>query len=175
MSKHVVIAAVILSACALPLLAQGTSGGSSETLSGLLSEVRALRLAVERAASTTPQVQLLTARLTVQNERLTRASREADAAHRDLGRVQSNREAYATEAAEIEDGLGRETDPAKQQLLKVRQRMLKQQWDANVMAEVRLRDRDTELTNTLAIEQGHWVELNRRFDELQAQLAGTPR
>jgi hypothetical protein len=171
MSKDLVVATVILTLCALPVVAQSSSGGSAETLSGLLSEVRALRMAVELAASTSPQVQLLTARLAVQNERVTRASRDADAARQDLGRVQSQASAHASEAAEIEEGLSREGDRERQQRLKERLRQIKLEWDASSVTEAGLRAREVELANILAIEQGQWVELNRRFDELEAQLA----
>jgi hypothetical protein len=176
MSRHFVVAAVIVGACALPVIAQSTSDGGSETLPRLLSEVRALRVAVERATSTTPHVQLLTARLTVQNERVTRASRDADAARQDLGRVQSQASGHASEAAEIQEGLSREGDREKQQQFRARLRQLKLESDALTVAEAGLRAREVELANILALEQGQWVELNRRFDELEAQLAArTPR
>ena len=50
MSKDFVVATMILTLCALPVVAQSSSGGSAETLSGLLSEVRALRMAVARSS-----------------------------------------------------------------------------------------------------------------------------
>ena len=176
MSKDFVVATVILTLCAIPVDAQSSSGGSVETLSALLSEVRALRMAVERAASTSPQVQLLTARLAVQNERVTRASRDADAVRQDLGRVQSQASARASEAAEIEEGLSREGDRERQQRWKERLRQLKLEGDASTVTEAGLRAREGELANILAIEQAQWVELNRRFDELERQLAArTPQ
>ena len=68
-------------ALAVPAFAQ-TAGG--DTIAALLVEVRQLRIAMERAATTTPQVQLLGARLSVQNERLARVERDHDNAKREL-------------------------------------------------------------------------------------------
>ena len=56
-------------------------------------------------------------------------------------------------------------------MLKQQQRMLKGQWDATVAAEARLRARDAESANVLALEQAQWADLNRRFDELERELA----
>jgi hypothetical protein len=156
--------------CAFPLFAQN-AGTGSDILSALLMEVRALRVAVERAASATPQVQLFTARLAVQNERLTRATREADAVHQELDQAQRSAIASAAEGAELEEALRQEADPAKQQVLKQKQHMVKEQLDASIAAEARLRARDAEFANALALEQAQWAELNRRFEELERQLA----
>jgi len=165
-----VLAVMIVAVCVFPVLGQ-SAGGSTDTLSNLLLEVRALRIAVERASASTPQVQLLAARLTVQNERLTTATREADAAHVELEKIQHDAASFTSEAAALEDALSRETDPAKLKALKQQASMVKQQCDASVAAEGRLRARDTEFANALAIEQAQWADVNRRLDELERQLA----
>ena len=59
MKKHALVLTVTLViAGTFPLVAQ-SGAGPSEVLSQLLAEVHALRVAVERSASTSPQVQLL--------------------------------------------------------------------------------------------------------------------
>lgn len=111
MKNHVlVLAALIVAVCAFPLFAQ-KAGGGSDALPALLVEVRALRVAVERAASSTPQVQLLAARLAVQNERLARATREADAARLELDQSQRHATGVAEEAA----GIGRPSGKRRSQ------------------------------------------------------------
>ena len=176
MKKHVFVWTVaIVTAAVFPLLAQSTAGGS-DTLSQLLAEVHALRVAVERSASSGPQVQLLTARLTVQNERLTRATREADAAHLELASLQRDAASFAVDAAAIEEALTHETEPAKVQRLKQQELVTKMQLEATTAKEAQLRARDVEFANALATEQIQWADLNRRFDELEHQLAArSPR
>ncbi len=170
MKTHLIIAAAIVAA-AVPSAVAQSGPGSPDTLSALLVEVRALRVAMERAASTTPQIQLLAARLTVQNERLARVSRTADDAHQELERVQSESASLAARAAQIEDFLTRESDPARARDLKSEQSGVKAQLEEHASIEVRLRARDADLANQAAAEQGQWIELNRRFDELERELA----
>ena len=168
MKTQLMLAAAVIAGAAMPLVAQGT--GSTDTLGALLVEVRALRVAVERAASATPQVQLLAARLSVQNERVSRASREADDARQALAAMQRDQAAFTSQSTELEDRLERETDPKIQVELKVQLRALKEQVDAGAAAETRLQAREAEMANALAAEQTQWTELNRRFDELERQL-----
>jgi predicted nucleic acid-binding Zn-ribbon protein len=171
MKKRFVFALMVVVMCAFPLVAQSDRSGP-DTLSALLVEVRALRVAMERAASTTPQIQLLAARLTVQNERLARVSRDADAAHQDLERVQSQGATFAARAAQLEEAVARETDPARLRDLKSEQSGVKAQIDELALLESRFRARDAELANQVAAEQGQWIEVKRRFDELERELAG---
>src|SRR5215217_6224104 len=65
----------------VPLIAQS---GSGVALAVLLSEVHQLRIAMERAATTTPQIQLLGTRLAVQNERLARADQDHENVRQEL-------------------------------------------------------------------------------------------
>jgi chromosome segregation ATPase len=169
--KTYVIAAALVAAAVLPVIAQ-SSGGDTSTLSALLVEVRALRVAMERAASTTPQIQLLAARLTVQNERLSRVSRDADAAHQELEVVADEGGRLAARVAQIEDAIGRQPSPEMTQQLKNDQMAMKVQLDELSARETRLRAREAELSNAVAAEQAQWTELNRRLDDLERELAG---
>jgi chromosome segregation ATPase len=170
MKTHVILVAAAVAACVLPAIAQ-SAGGSPDALGGILVELRALRIAVERATSTTPQIQLLSARLTVQNERLMRANQEVTAARKEISELEGQQTMFTTQAAALEDQLGRETETKVQQELKVQQRALKEQLDNLVAAEARVRAREAELASVLSVEQNQWAELNRRLDELERQLA----
>ena len=154
MKKHVVVwTVIIVTACVFPLWAQGTAG-SSDTLSRLLAEVHALRVAMERSASTGPQVQLLTARLTVHNERVTRATKELDAVHVELANVQRDAASFAADAAAIEEALGREADPTKIQLLKQQARGQKMHQHGKRSAVARPRSGLRECTGDRADSMG---------------------
>jgi predicted nucleic acid-binding Zn-ribbon protein len=169
MKTHVILVVAVIAACVLPAIAQ--SGGSPDALGAILVELRALRIAVERATTTTPQVQLLAARLTVQNERVSRASRDADAVHQELASMEGAQAMFTAQIADIEDKLSRETQPTTVTELKTQQRALKEQLDGAAAGETRLRAREADLANVLAVEQTQWTELNRRLDDLERQLA----
>lgn len=172
MKTQLMLAAAVVAGAAMPLVAQNS--GAPDTLGALLVEVRALRVAVERAASAAPQVQLLTARLSVQNERVSRAARDADATHQELVEIEHQQSLFAAQATDMQERIESETDPKVQMELKVQQRAIKDQLDAVAANELRLRARDADLANVLAVEQTQWAEINRRFDELERQFAARP-
>jgi len=171
MKTQVMLAAAVGMAWALPAIAQ-SAGGSPDTLSALLAEVHALRVAMERATSTTPQIQLLAARLTVQNDRVSRATRDADAVHDELDKLLAEASGVTARVAQLEEAVSKETEPEKVKQLKAEQLNLKSALDGYPAQEARLRARDSELANLVAVEQAQWVELNRRLDALERDLAG---
>jgi chromosome segregation ATPase len=168
--KTYIAAAALVGAAVLPVLAQ-SGGGDANTLSALLVEVRALRIAMERAASTTPQIQLLSARLSAQNERLSRATRDADNVHQQLEALVAGNAATAARVTQIEEALTRESNPDMARQLRAEQSMIKTQIEESAAQETRLRARDAELANQVAAEEAQWNELNRRLDDLERELA----
>jgi chromosome segregation ATPase len=171
MKTQVMLVAAVAAACTLPAIAQ-SGGGTSDTLSALLVEVRALRVAIERAASTAPEIQLLAARIAVQNERVTRAARDADAAHQELDKLLAEASGVTARVAQLEEAVSRETEPERVKNLKAEQLNLKSALDGYPAQETRLRARDSEFANLVTVEQAQWVELNRRLDDLERELAG---
>lgn len=141
-----------------------------DTLSALLAEVRQLRIAMERAAVTTPQIQLLGARLTVQNERVSRAMREHEEARRALEEISASLAQMTAQLQEMESQAGQETDPDRQRALAGEQINMKYQIADLTAREQRLRALETERAATLGMEQNQWLELNRRIDEIERTL-----
>jgi len=160
-------------ALAVPLLAQT---GAPDALSALLVEVRQLRIAMERAATTTPQVQLLGARLSVQNERLARVERDHDATKRELEDVSATLAQMTRQIEEIDNAAAQETNPERQRGLAREQVDLKFQWTDLSARQLRLRARQSELATRFGSEELQWTELNRRLDEIERTInARTPR
>jgi hypothetical protein len=158
-------------ALAVPAFAQSAAG---DTIAALLVEVRQLRIAMERAATTTPQVQLLAARLSVQNERLARVERDHDMAKRELDDLSSALVQTAMQADNLDNRAAVEANPERQR------QMLQEQADAKAQVaelrerELRLRAREAELAGALGTEQQHWAELNRRLDEVERAINAPP-
>jgi len=160
-------------ALTVPALAQT---GATDTLSALLVEVRQLRIAMERAATTTPQVQLLGTRLSVQSERLARAERDHDGTKRELEDVSGALAQMARRMEEIDNAAAQETNPERQRGLAMDQADLKSQSAELTARQLRLRARWSELATALGSEQLLWTELNRRLDEVERAInARTPR
>jgi chromosome segregation ATPase len=159
-------------ALAVPAFAQ-TAGG--DTIAALLVEVRQLRIAMERAATTTPQVQLLGARLSVQNERLARVERDHDNAKRELDDLSAALAQTAVQADTLDNRVAVETNPERQRQMVQEQADAKSQVAELTAREQRLRARESELAGARAAEQQLWSELNRRLDEVERAINTPPQ
>ena len=159
--------AVLLAACAVPLLAQSAS---NDTHSALLTEVRLLRQALERSAAA-PQIQLLGTRLAVQNERLQAATREYEITRAALQEVQTTlSDMNARLQATIEAADRTTNNPQQQREFEEHQAGLKYEIGKMTTREAQLRARESELATAVASEQNEWLLLNRRLDEFERTL-----
>jgi uncharacterized protein (DUF3084 family) len=156
-----------LAVVAVPALAQTTGG---DTLAALLLEVRQLRIAVERAATTSPQIQLLTARLTVQNERVSRAAGDHDATRQELEQISAATAQMTAQLEQLEGTRRTEQDQQRQREIAEQEASIRQELANLSTREGRLRLREAELANLMAAEQAQWMELNRRLDDLERAL-----
>ena len=160
-------------ALTVPALAQSSA---TDALSALLVEVRQLRIVMERAATTTPQVQLLGARLSVQNERLARAERDHDSTKRELEEVSAALAQMAAQIEEIESAAAQETNPERQRGLSMDARAMTSQRAEMSARQLRLRARESELATRFGSEELRWTELNRRLDDVERAInAQSPR
>lgn len=159
-------------ALAVPAFAQ-TAGG--DTIAALLVEVRQLRIAMERAATTAPQVQLLGARLSVQNERFARVERDHDNAKRELDDLSTALAQTLAQVDNLDNRVAVETNPERQRQLVQEQADAKAQIAELTAREQRLRARESELAGALAIEHQLWTDLNRRLDEVERAINAPPQ
>jgi predicted nucleic acid-binding Zn-ribbon protein len=160
-------------ALAVPAFAQS---GATDTLSALLVEVRQLRIAMERAATTTPQIQLLGTRLSIQNDRLARAERDHGAVRQELEAVSASLGQLVARIDDLDNASARETNPERQRGFAQEQSDAKTQVAELTAREQRLRVRESELAATVGSEQLQWTELNRRLDAIEQGIdARAPR
>ena len=129
---------------------------------------------MERAATTTPQVQLLGARLSVQNERLARVERDHDNAKRELDDLSAALAQTAVQADTLDNRVAVETNPERQRQMVQEQADAKSQVAELTAREQRLRARESELAGARAAEQQLWTELNRRLDEVERAINAPP-
>ena len=162
---------VVFAALALcPSLTQAQQSTPPDVLSALLAEVRQLRAAMERAATVTPQIQILGSRLTVQNERLSRAARDLEAVRAEIERVVTGAASATAQAQEVEEqASSRDADPRQRQYADLLKQLKRQIGEATAH-EQRLRAREAELAGVLVAEELQWTDLNRRLDDLERSL-----
>lgn len=136
----------------------------------LLTEVRALRLAMERSATVGARIQLLVARVQMQEQRIAELSRRAATLRDDIAKVDTEIARTAGEAkrmegmlervpAEDREGFGRQIENMKAQSV------LPQKRRQDLLNEEAL------VSQQMAADQGRWSDVNNQLDELERSLA----
>jgi uncharacterized coiled-coil protein SlyX len=167
--------ATVLAALAAPSLAaaQGTTAPAApDVLRELLIEVRGLRAAMERAATVGARIQLLVARVQMQEQRIAELSRRAVTVREELGKVDAQIAQFTGMIKQFEQTESR-MPPEEQRAMEGMLEMQKQQI---AIAEKRRQDllsEDALLAQQITADQGRWSDVNTQLDELERSL--TPR
>ena len=182
MKQHLSSTSVIAGLLVLGLV-PGLSGQSGRTaqppdFADLLAEVKALRADVNQAASASLRAQLLVARLSLQEQRITTLGRQ-------LIDVQAQLMAATRERTELESQVKRFNEAAadgsvpaeERKAIEQHARDLKaSQLPQRLLAEQQLRTQESDLAGAIAGEQSRWTDFNARLDELERSLPrATPR
>jgi chromosome segregation ATPase len=153
------------------VVVSGQSQRSAATLDDVVSEIRGLRADLRKSTAATTQVQLLTVRLQLQEQRLAvlsnqrndvlarlavetqlRADKESQVQR--FNELKTRNEDLGVPRAEIE---GAATAAGRE---------LTQHRDA----EQQLRGQESQLSTEIANEQNRWQDFNNRLDELERSL-----
>jgi hypothetical protein len=165
--------ASVLVALAMSLFFQppgGQPSSAADPIAALLAELRQLRIVMERTATVNPRIQLVTSRMSLQDERVYRLTRQVENLRDELERMTMESREHAVRTRRLEDVLANETDQTKRLQMEEQLRHMKSESELWATREQLLRTRETEAANTLAVEQAHWNELTRRLDELERML-----
>ena len=149
---------------------------TSQTLAALLAEVRQLRVAVERAMSIGPRVQLLLQRVQIQETKVTRLSRDLQDIRNQITDVTNEASTSDKSLEEFAERAKEEQNPALRQALDERLRATKSQIEALKAREQQWRVRASEIASELQVEQSKLDVLEAQLDRLEKQLeAALPR
>jgi len=149
---------------------------SRDVLPDLLTEVRGLRAAMEQMASAGPRVQLFASRLQLQETRINNLIRRLDTvrdrideAQRDVTRLQAEEKQLEAVLAEHKASSApdekEEANMATMLIDGVKAKMA----GAKAVAD-RYRGEEAQIATDLTAEQGRWIDINRRLDELEQAL-----
>ncbi len=140
-------------------------------LGQLIAEVRALRAEMNQVASASIRMQVLVARLSLQEQRIAALSRQAA----DLGtqlaaaareRIQVQQRVASFERASTDA----DTPLAVRRDLENALPREKSDLGTRLQREQQLRTQESDLLGAIAAEQGRWQEFNNRLDELERSL-----
>lgn len=155
-----------------PVAAQGAREGA--TLEVLLSEVRALRLAIERQAALQARGQLLMGRLTLQEQRLLRARIELQSTEREIANLGSEAARMRSQQEDMQAALENtepEQRPHVERELKRAASRIRELQESLTALELRR----TQAGQALEAERGRQEELERWVEQLERELSrGNP-
>jgi hypothetical protein len=151
--------------------ASGQSQRQPATLDDLLGEVHALRAELRQTSRANTQMQLLTVRLQLQEQRLAVLSNQRN----DLGtrlaaetrqRMDAERQVQGFEESKTRN----ESVGIPRAELEAAEKMTKLLYAQRRDAEQLLRAQESELAAQIAAEQNRWQDFNNRLDELERSL-----
>lgn len=154
--------------------AQTMRGPASDGMEQLLLEVRALRADLTQAAGASMRMQLLLARLSLQEQRITALSRQSSEVEQQLTAAVAARAATVAHLEQLSaaiEGTGVRSDErkgAEYEISALKSRVAEQQQE-----EQRLQNQLAELSRAISAEQGRWLDFNTRLDDLERALPTT--
>src|SRR5713101_8358960 len=151
---------------------ESTKGDRDQTLKQLLTEVRELRLAVQRATVNNTRFQMLIERVRVQQAHVDSLSRELENVHSQVAEIKAAKPQMEQQIKDAEDQLDRTPDPIAHTDLESRIKVVKGNLARLSQEDERLRSRETALDTDLQAAQGKLNELNGQLDSLMVDLKG---
>lgn len=168
-------AVMVFSAATYAATRLQTAQSATDSTAALLTEVHALRLAMEQNAAVFPRVQLTLARLTIEEQRIAQLASQLDQIRKELSTAALETQKVADRIPEIDKGLQTASEPQSRRSYEYEQDNVKRQLAAQSRLEQLLRGRENETVQALNTEQARWIELNARLDELERLLAPVSR
>ncbi len=146
---------------------------ATDVLTGLLTEVRGLRVVMEQMASAGPRVQLALGRVQLQEQRIVNQIRRLDALKTSLVPAQNEVKTLERQAKELEESIrafpnSQGRPDAEIELADVKRALSESQSQVQ-----RLITESTLLEQDIGAEQNRWADFNRRLEDLERAL--TPR
>lgn len=147
---------------------------SDAAIQALLVEVKQLRLALERSAVVAPKIQVTLQRLQLQQEQVSRLSRQLEELRDRLAQAALDSGRLAAETKQAEARLTQEVDPARRKIIedqiRVANNRLEMEREQQSVHEASQRARESELSGRLHSEQAKLDELNDRLNALERML-----
>jgi len=151
---------------------ESAKGESDQTLKQLLTEVRELRLAVQRATVSNTRFQMLIERVRVQQAHVDALSRQLENVHSQVAEMKAAKPQMEQQIKDAEDLLDRTSDPNAHAELESRIKGGKANLSRLAQEDERLRNREAALETELQAGQAKLNELNGQLDSLMSELKG---
>jgi hypothetical protein len=163
-----VLAAVLVASAAI---ASGRAQRQPATLDDLLTEIRGLRADLKATTAVTTRTQMLTARLSLQEQRIAvLANQRADVTARLAIETRLRADAEAQVQTFVENRERNASLSIPRAELETQEAFFRRNFAQHRDAEQQLRTQEADLSAQIAAEQNRWLDFNNRLDELERSL-----
>jgi len=163
-------AAISLVFVSVVLSAQSGSNAAPSTYSDLLAEVRGLRADLVKSAQVSGRIQLFSARLSIEEQRLRGLSQQLIEVRDDLAKVTSDRVDIETRIGQIDTSLTRAVPIDPQRDAYEFRNQLINRLSGLRARESELRAHESDVSARLTSEERRWSDFNSRLDDLEGAL-----
>lgn len=160
---------LVLAICGGFLFPGGAQAQTPDVLSELLKEVRGLRLAMERAATVGARIQLLVARVQLQEQRITELSRRAVTVREELSKIDTDTANMASMLKRFEGPLAN-MPPEERAAMEGQTEIFKTQLATAEKRRQDLLNEEAMLSQQISADQGRWTDINDQLDQLERSL-----
>ena len=170
------ITMLVLSTCVYAQQPASPSGSAPDRqmLEQLVSEVRQLRLAIERTNSVSSRLQIILQRIQLQQNQVNRISGQLEVVRNQIATSEADQSQASSNLTAIESRIEQEQNPNTQKMLQEQQRVMKALVEQKSRVVQDERTREAELTSSIQIEQGKLGELQTRLDSLEKVIEPPP-
>lgn len=146
------------------------TAGDQQVLQALLSEVRQLRLTLQRTNLSVFRAQIMIERLRTQQERVERLARQLEENQNEITGSALSQSQLSERSRDLESQIKLEQDVGRRAQLEAQYRELKYITDQQTERETQLRSRQAQLTTQLQAERTKLDEIDSRLEALEQQL-----
>jgi hypothetical protein len=161
--------AVLLTA-SFAIAQQPASVSQDAPIQALLKEVRALRIAMEQSNQIGPRIQIVLARIQIQEERVRNATRQLQDARDKVADVQTRKAALADRVRQFETQIIDPNKSAWRKQMEFELNETKAEIERANALEQQYRAREAEANSLLLTEQGRWNEANDQLTSIERAL-----
>lgn len=169
-----VLTAILFVLAALPAAAQTTRQGAAQSqeadaVAVLTREIRALREEIARTSRASLTLQLLTARIQAQEQRIIYLDRQRSEAVTRRASAEAARNAIAGQI-QMFTGDTSKTSPEQRREMEAMVKMFKSQIETHDTGIAQMQTEENDAAAALAQEQSRWADLNQRLEDLERSL-----
>jgi len=148
-----------------------TTNQDAATIQALLTEVRQLRLALERSALATPKIQLTLQRIQSEEQKVARISAQLDVVRRQIADQTASAARSTDELTLMDERISSEMDAVRRKQMEERRAEIK--LNAACVIDPALKARESEIAASLQTEQAALDDLNQKLNAME-RLLDTP-